>query len=96
MQLVYSGAHDEVEVPDAGIVAQRGVPVEVEDEVAKRLLEQDTWARAGKPETAEQRKARVQAEKDQAEQDRAAEQAADEARAKVAADQAAARQKGNS
>lgn len=48
MRLVYSGAHDEVEVPDAGIVAQRGVPVEVKDEaVGRRLLEQDIWARAG-------------------------------------------------
>lgn len=53
MQLVYSGAHAEVEVPDAGIVARAGVPVEVPDAVGRRLLEQDTWAelapKSGKP-----------------------------------------------
>lgn len=44
MKLVYTGAHAEVEVPDAGIVARRGTPIDVPDEAAKRLLEQDTWA----------------------------------------------------
>lgn len=41
------GTHDAVEVPDAGIIAERDVPVEVADEVAVRLLEQrDNWAKS--------------------------------------------------
>jgi hypothetical protein len=45
--LVYDGPHAEVEVPEAGIEAVQGEPVEVQDDaVAKRLLEQDTWSEA--------------------------------------------------
>lgn len=47
----YDGPHAEVEVPDAGIVAQRGVPVEVDEAVAKRLLEQETWSEPKPPAT---------------------------------------------
>lgn len=47
MKLIYGGPIDEVEVPDAGIVAARGEPVEVPDDVAARLLEQDTWSEVG-------------------------------------------------
>lgn len=47
MKLIYGGPIDEVEVPDAGIVATRGEPVEVPDDVAARLLEQDTWSKTG-------------------------------------------------
>lgn len=46
MRLIYNGTHDEVEVPAVGIVATRGVPVEVEDEAAEALLRQDVWSRA--------------------------------------------------
>jgi hypothetical protein len=42
--VTYTGAHAAVEVPDAGIVAERGVSVKVEDDVAKRLLEQADWS----------------------------------------------------
>lgn len=42
-KLVYNGPHAAVEVPAAGIVAERGVPVDVPDAAAKSLLEQDTW-----------------------------------------------------
>ena len=42
-KLVYSGPHTAVEVPDAGIVAERDVPVDVPADVAKSLLEQSTW-----------------------------------------------------
>lgn len=44
MQLTYVGPCAAVEVPELGIVAERGVPVEVEDKVAKSLLQQDTWS----------------------------------------------------
>lgn len=47
--LIYSGAHDAVEVPDAGIVAHRDVPVDVADEVAESLLAQSTWAENVRP-----------------------------------------------
>jgi hypothetical protein len=49
MKIKYCGAHPDVFVPEYedGIPALRhvvnGEPVEVPDEVAKRLLEQDTW-----------------------------------------------------
>lgn len=44
MRVIYEGPCASVEVPALGIVAERGVPVEVEDEkVAKALLEQGTW-----------------------------------------------------
>lgn len=43
--LRYVGPIDEVYVPAAGVTAQRGgEPVEVPDEVAASLLEQETWA----------------------------------------------------
>lgn len=50
VSLIYEGPHAEVEVPDAGadVKALRGVPVDVPEEVAKRLLKQDTWS-ADKP-----------------------------------------------
>lgn len=47
MELVYSGPHDSVELGDApGIDVKRGKPVHIPDAVAKRLLQQDTWAEA--------------------------------------------------
>lgn len=46
MQLIYGGPLADVDVPEAGIVAYRGEPVEVEDSIARRLLEQDTWTEA--------------------------------------------------
>lgn len=46
MKLVYEGPIDVVEVPSAGITAERGQPVEIPDEVAKGLLVQDTWTEA--------------------------------------------------
>ena len=49
MKIVYGGPIDEVEVPEAGAVARRGEPVEIDDEIAKRLLEQDTWTAAPAP-----------------------------------------------
>jgi hypothetical protein len=47
VKLVYDGPHDAVEVPAAGVVAERGKAVEVADDVAADLLEQDTWKKAG-------------------------------------------------
>jgi len=42
--VVYIGAHAEVEVPDGEFVAQRDVPVDVPEHIAKRLLEQsECW-----------------------------------------------------
>lgn len=50
MKLIYVGVSDAVDVVDAGIVAERDVPVEIEHDVAMRLLEQrENWAKA--PET---------------------------------------------
>lgn len=45
MQLVYTGIHQQVEIADVpGVTATRGEPVDIPDEVAKRLLEQvDAW-----------------------------------------------------
>lgn len=48
--VVYDGPFEAVEVPEAGIVAERGKPVDVDEEIAARLLEQDTW-REAKPKT---------------------------------------------
>jgi hypothetical protein len=42
VELIYEGIFDEVEVPEAGIVARRGQPVEVPDEIALRLLRAGT------------------------------------------------------
>ena len=44
MKVTYTGPFDAVEVPAAGIVAEKGKPVEVPDELGKNLLEQDCWA----------------------------------------------------
>lgn len=33
MKLVYDGPHDAVEVPAAGVVAERGKPVEIPDDI---------------------------------------------------------------
>lgn len=48
MKLIYTGPHDEVDVPGLGITARAGEPVEVEDKAAKELLAQGgPWAKAG-------------------------------------------------
>lgn len=50
-RIKYTGPFDAVDVPDAGLegVAQ-GAVVEVDDDMADRLLEQpDNWRRAPKP-----------------------------------------------
>lgn len=58
MQIVYNGPHPEVVVdefdPNQEIVA--GQPVEIPDDLAARLLEQNTWSKA----TAKQAKAAAQ------------------------------------
>jgi hypothetical protein len=93
VSVVYIGAHAEVEVPDGEFVAQRDVPVDVPEDIATRLLEQEAcWQRA---ESDAQREARERQEKDAAEQEAAAEKAAEAARQKVAAEQAK-RNKGGS
>lgn len=47
MRLIYVGPHDAVEVPLAGIVAEREKPVDVPDDEALKLLEQrENWAKA--------------------------------------------------
>jgi hypothetical protein len=53
-KVTYNGPHDAVEVIDGGVVVatvERGASIEVPDDLAKRLLEQDVWeaADAGKP-----------------------------------------------
>jgi hypothetical protein len=53
MQVVYNGAHPEVVVDELSqeIVIKRGTPVDVPDDLGKRLIEQSTWeqAQAKKP-----------------------------------------------
>jgi hypothetical protein len=48
MQLVYNGPHPEAVVDDVATGAEidvvAGKPVEIPDELAARLLEQNTWA----------------------------------------------------
>lgn len=48
MEVIYSGVHAEVEIPGAGVIAERDVPVNVPDRVAEGLLAQDCWS-AAKP-----------------------------------------------
>ena len=44
MKLTYTGPHDEVEIPSAGVVCKRGESVEVPEELGASLLEQaDNW-----------------------------------------------------
>lgn len=43
MRVVYVGHFDEVEILETGQVARRGEPVEVADELGRRLLDQDVW-----------------------------------------------------
>lgn len=102
MQIMYEGVHAEgVDINDIKHVdrlgksfelldVQPGKPVEVPDQVAKRLLQQvGNWRTA---ETPAQRKAREKAEADLAEQEaavaEAVEKAAADARKRVAAEQA--------
>lgn len=47
MKVVYVGHFDEVEILETGQVAKRDEPVEVADELGARLIEQDTWKKAG-------------------------------------------------
>lgn len=47
MQIIYQGPFNAVEVPDAGLVAVNGEPIEVSTELGKKLLEQESnWAKA--------------------------------------------------
>ena len=46
MEITYIGTHDAVEIAATAQIATRDVPLEVEDELAKSLLEQDTWEAA--------------------------------------------------
>jgi hypothetical protein len=48
LKIVYTGPHDEVDVPGLQITARHGESVEIEDAVAKELLAQGgPWAKAG-------------------------------------------------
>lgn len=46
MNIVYTGAHADVEIAATGQIAPRGVPIEVSAELAESLLEQGTWSEA--------------------------------------------------
>lgn len=46
MHLIYQGPHQAVEVPALRRVVDRGEPVDVDDELATRLLEQEHWTEA--------------------------------------------------
>lgn len=72
MQLVYNGPHPEVVVDafDQSVVIVAGNPVEIPDDIAARLLEQNTWALVGEtPQQAAEREAKAAADKAQAEAD---------------------------
>ena len=47
MKVVYDGPFDEVEILETGQVAKRGEPLDVADELGKRLVEQGVWTRSG-------------------------------------------------
>lgn len=47
-KVVYDGPHQAVEVPAADVVVDRGVPVDLPDHIADRLLEQADWKPAPK------------------------------------------------
>lgn len=49
-RITYTGPHDEVEIPSAGVVCKRGESVDVPDELGVSLLSQPTW-QAAKPAT---------------------------------------------
>lgn len=57
MKIVYPGPAARVAVPEADLTAERGEPVEVKSDLARRLLDQG-WQRPPKPEpdTPEQKK----------------------------------------
>lgn len=44
MLVTWQGPSPLQSVPDAGIVAERDVPVDVPDEIGRRLLDQATWS----------------------------------------------------
>lgn len=47
VEIVYTGPHDEVDVPAANLIAAKGKPVTVKASVAKSLLQQeDNWREA--------------------------------------------------
>lgn len=47
IEVIYTGPHDEVEVPEANLIAAKGKPVTVKASLAKRLLQQeDNWREA--------------------------------------------------
>lgn len=48
MLLIYPGPFDQVEVPAAGVVADKGIPVEVPEPHAQSLLQQG-WKPVSKP-----------------------------------------------
>jgi len=52
MKVVYSGAHPEVFLAETDQDIERGVPTDVPDEIAKRLIEQSTWSEAKTPKPA--------------------------------------------
>lgn len=54
MLIQYDGAHPEVVVDELSqdIVIKAGVPTEIPDDLAARLLEQSTWSKASKPSVA--------------------------------------------
>lgn len=51
MQVVYNGPHPEVVVDelDQDQVIRAGEPVDIPDDLATRLIEQDTWSEAKPP-----------------------------------------------
>lgn len=45
IKIVYVGPQEGVEIADSGQWAAKGEEIEVESDLAERLLEQDVWAR---------------------------------------------------
>lgn len=43
MEIIYTGAHLETEITATGQIATREVPIDVREDVARSLLEQETW-----------------------------------------------------
>jgi hypothetical protein len=60
VRITYIGPSDAVEIPDPPLLAVRGEPVEVPDELAKRLLEQSCWTAASESKPAAAAKSAAQ------------------------------------
>ena len=46
MRITYQGPFDEVQIAATGQIAEQGKPIEVDDDIAENLVEQDCWKKS--------------------------------------------------